>query len=72
MTALRASCPEVRFTDDPDESACVVILDDDSARGVRVAADSTVRIIFIAGRDSGAGQSPGELHVDRAEILSSP
>lgn len=72
MTALRASCPEVRFTDDPDESACVVILDDDSARGVRVAADSTVRIILTAGRDSGAGQSPGELHVDRAEFLSSP
>jgi diguanylate cyclase (GGDEF)-like protein len=73
MIALRASCPEVRFTDDPAEPACVVILDDDSAQGIRVAADSSVRIILTAGRDdSPLVGSEGELHVARDEFLSSP
>jgi diguanylate cyclase (GGDEF)-like protein len=73
LTALRASVPEVRFTDDAAEPACVVILDDDSALGIRVAADSCVRIILTPpGEASVAESSAGEIHVDRGEFLASP
>jgi diguanylate cyclase (GGDEF)-like protein len=72
LTALRAACPEVRFTSDAAEAACVVILDDDSPQAVRIAADSWVRIVLTRGGMPGGEPAPGDLRVDRAEFLSSP
>jgi len=73
LTALRASCPDVRFTEDVAEAACVVFLDDDAPQAVRLAADSWVRIVLTRGDSEPAGEpAPGELRVDHAEFLSRP